>query len=153
MAATSYVGVMLLVPVKEFAEYANFFHGWPPLAAVFMIAMIFSLFSDVDTNSKAQDIFYWAIFILDLLLIWTGDIQAAAYLGIVAILPILAHHRGWTHAKWAAFIVPLPIVLVPYLYDDKMLAISIVFYGAAVVGYLSHLLFDGLLVRSFHIHE
>lgn len=152
-AATVYTGVMLLVPVKEFAEYANFLHDWQPLAAVFVVSMLFGLFPDVDTNSKAQDIFYWAVFMFDVLLIWTGNIQAAAYLGVVAMLPILAHHRGWTHAKWAAFIVPLPIVIVPYLYDDKMMAISLVFYGAAVMGYLSHLLFDGLLVRSFRIHE
>lgn len=71
------------------------------------------------------------------------------YLGLIGILPLLGHHRGITHSKLAAFLVPLPIVLVPYLYDEKMLPISLVHYGAAVVGYLSHLLLDGLLWKRF----
>ena len=145
--AVGYTALMLFVPVERFAEYAALLSDWQPLAAVFVIAMLFALFPDVDTNSKVQDIFFWTVFPLDILLIWSGQLQAAAYLGLIAMLPIVTHHRGWTHAKWAAFLVPLPIVLVPYLYDAKMLSISLVYYGAAVVGYLSHLLLDGLLWR------
>lgn len=153
VGAAVYTAVMLFVPVKEFAEYANLLHGWQAVAGVLIIAMLFGLFPDVDTNSKAQDIFYGFVFPLDAALIWNGNIHAAAFLGLIAMLPILTHHRGWTHAKWAAFLVPLPILLVPYIYDGKMLAISLVYYGAAVVGYLSHLLLDGLLTRHFRIRE
>lgn len=151
IGAVGYTTLMLFVPVQQFAEYAKLLNDWQPLAAVFVIAMLFALFPDVDTNSKAQDIFFWVVFPLDAFLIATGNLQAAAYLGLIAMLPVLTHHRGWTHRKWAAFVVPLPIVLVPYLYDDRVLAISLVFYGAAVVGYLSHLLLDGLLIKQFRI--
>lgn len=148
-AAAAYTAVMLFVPVERFAEYANLLHDWQPLAAVFVVAMLFSLFPDVDTNSKAQDIFYWVIFSIDVLLIWAGNIHAAAYLGLVAMLPILTHHRGWTHALWAAFLVPAPLVIVPYVYSQNMLSFMLVLYGAAVVGYLSHLLLDGRISRAF----
>ena len=151
--AAIYTIVMIFVPVERFAEYANLLHDWQPIAAVFVVAMLFGLFPDVDTNSRAQDIFYGVLFPLDALLIWNGNIHAAAFLGLIAMLPIITHHRGWTHRRWAAFVVPLPIVLVPYIYDQKMLAIGLVFYGAAACGYLSHLLLDGMLIKRFRFRS
>lgn len=146
-----YAGAMLFVPVEHFAESARLLSDWQAMAAVFVIGILFGLFPDVDTNSKAQDIFFWFAFIIDVLLIWNGNIQAAAYLGLIAMLPIITHHRGWTHAKWAMFVVPLPILVIPWLYDSAMLPISIVYYGAAVAGYFSHLTLDGLIWRKFRI--
>ncbi len=151
VGAATLTVVALVVPVRQLADYAGLLHDWRAIAAVFVIAMLFALFPDVDTNSKAQDIFFWTVFPLDALLIWQGDIQAAAYLGLIAMLPVLTHHRGWTHSKWAMFVVPLPIVLIPYLYNDKMLAISLVYYVAAITGYFTHLLLDGLITRRFRI--
>ncbi len=151
VASVVYVAAMSFVPVERFAEHAGLLKDWQALFAVFVIGMLFALFPDVDTNSKAQDIFFGIVFPLTILLIWQGMIQAAAYLGLIAMLPVLGHHRGWTHKKWAPLVVPLPILLVPYLYNDAILPSSIVYYGAAVMGYLSHLLLDGLLWRRFRI--
>jgi len=151
VVSTLYAGLMLFAPVEQFAEYAKLLDDWKASAAVFVIAMLFALFPDVDTNSKAQDIFFWLAFIINVLLLWGGYYQAAAYLGLIAMLPIIAHHRGWTHSKWAMVVVPLPIILIPYLANDKVLAISIVYYGAAVAGYFSHLLLDGLIWKRFRI--
>lgn len=151
VGATALTVVALVVPVRQLADYAGLLHDWHAIAAVFVITMLFALFPDVDTNSKAQDIFFWTVFPLDALLIWQGEVQAAAYLGLVAMLPVLTHHRGWTHSKWAMFVVPLPIVLVPYLYNDRMLAISLVYYVAAITGYFTHLLLDGLITRRFRV--
>lgn len=151
VAAAAYAGVMSFVPVERFAEAAGLLQNWQALAAVFVIGMLFGLFPDVDTNSKAQDIFFGVAFPLDILLIVTDNLQAAAYLGIIAMLPIVGHHRGWTHKKWAMFVVPLPILLVPYLYHPASLKIAAVYYGAAVVGYFSHLLLDGLIVRWIRV--
>lgn len=150
-AGIVYAGVMMFVPVEQFAEYAGLLSDWQALAAVFVIAQLFALFPDVDTNSKAQDIFFYVAFGIDALLVWNHHYQVAAYLGLIAMLPIVTHHRGWTHTKWAMLVVPLPIVLVPYLANDKVLGISLVYYGAAVAGYLSHLLLDGLIWRRFRI--
>jgi len=113
---------------------------------VFIVAMLFALFPDIDIKSKGQGLFYWLVFILDVLLIWIGAIEVAAYLGLIAILPLLSKHRGWTHSIVAAFIVPAPIAIVPYLHDGRMLATSVLFYSAAVVGYLSHIALDGELI-------
>ncbi len=151
VAGAVYASLLMFVPVAQLAEYAGLLNDWQALAAVFVIAQLFALFPDVDTNSKAQDIFFWIVFPVDVLLIWNGYWQAAAYLGLVAMLPIMTHHRGWTHRQWAMITVPLPIVLIPYIANDKVLAISLVYYGAAVAGYFSHLLLDGLVWKRFRV--
>lgn len=147
----AYAAIMLFVPVEQFAESARLLSDWQAMAAVFVIGILFGLFPDVDTNSKAQDIFFGFAFIIDVLLIWSRHILAAAYLGLIAMLPIVTHHRGWTHTKWAMVVVPLPILVIPWLYDVKLLPISAVFYGAAVSGYFSHLFLDGLIWKRFRV--
>lgn len=149
--SAAYAGVISFLPIAQFTEAAGVLGSWQALAAVFIIGILFGLFPDVDTNSKAQDIFFGIVFPLDILLIWQGYIQAAAYLGLIAMLPIISHHRGWTHKRWAMFVVPLPILLIPYLYNDAILPASAVYYGAAVAGYFSHLFLDGLIWRRFRI--
>lgn len=150
-AGAVFASVLLFVPITYFAEAAGVLQGWEAIAAVFVLSVLFGLFPDVDTNSKAQDIFLGTAFIVDVILVATGRIQAAAYLGLIAMLPIITHHRGWTHKKWAMFVVPLPILLVPYLYNQAILPASIVYYGAAVAGYFSHLLLDGLIWKRIRI--
>lgn len=147
----AYAVALTFVPVAYFAESARLLTDWQAMAAVFVIGILFGLFPDVDTNSKAQDIFFGFAFIIDILLIWNHNLQAAAYLGLIAMLPIITHHRGWTHTKLAMILVPLPILLIPYLYNSTLLPISIVYYGAAVVGYFSHLFLDGLIWRRFRV--
>lgn len=147
----AFAGAVSFLPVEHFAESAGVLRDWQVLAAVIVISVLFGLFPDVDTNSKAQDIFFGIVFPLDIVLLWQGYLQAAAYLGLIAMLPIVGHHRGWTHKKWAMFVVPLPILIVPYLYNDKILQASIVYYTAAVAGYFSHLLFDGLIWKRFRV--
>ena len=138
-------------PSEQLARSTGLIHEWQFLASILIISMLFGLFPDVDTNSKAQDIFFGIVFPLDILLIWQGYIEAAAFLGLVAMLPIIGHHRGWTHKKWAMFVVPLPILLIPYLYNDKIILASAIYYSVAVAGYFSHLLLDGLIWKRFRI--
>jgi len=147
-----YSGVLLFVPVVYFAELAGVLDGYWAIAAVFVIGMLFGLLPDIDTNSKGQDVFFGIALVVDLLLLWQGYIQAAAYLGLIAMLPIVGKHRGWTHSKVTMFILPLPILVFPYLYNPKVLPVAIVYYGAAVVGYFSHLLLDGLIIKRFRIN-
>lgn len=151
LAGGAYSLLLARVPIERFAESAHLLQNWQALAALFVLTILFGLFPDVDTNSKAQDIFFGLAFFIDILLILDGHIQAAAYLGLIAMMPIVGHHRGWTHKKWAMFVVPLPIIIVPYLYNEAALPIAITYYGAAVFGYFSHLLFDGLIWRRFRI--
>jgi membrane-bound metal-dependent hydrolase YbcI (DUF457 family) len=151
VAGAAYTGAIVYVPIERLAETAGLLHDWQAIAAIIVLAVLFALFPDVDTNSKGQDIFIGLAFATDVLLIASGNIEAAAYLGLVAMLPVLGHHRGWTHSKIAMVLVPLPLLLVPYLYNNQILPISTVYYGAAVTGYFSHLLLDGLIWRRFRI--
>lgn len=151
ITASAYAAIVSFTPLQQLAEASDLLQSWQPLAGVVVIGILFGLFPDVDTNSKAQDLFFWIIFPLDILLLATGNIQAAAYLGLIAMLPIVGHHRGWTHAKWAMFIVPLPILIVPYLYNQDLLLVASVYYGAAVAGYFSHLFLDGEILRRIRM--
>ncbi|MEK7152364.1 MAG: metal-dependent hydrolase [Patescibacteria group bacterium] len=147
----AYVGAVSYVPVEHFAESAGLLHDWQALLAVMVLSVLFALFPDVDTNSKGQNIFFGIALAFDIMLIWSGNIQAAAYLGLVAMLPVVGKHRGWTHSKPAMLLIPLPILIIPYLHNDAILPISAIYYGAAVAGYFSHLLLDGLIVKWFRV--
>lgn len=135
------------LPGEILEQTGGLFSDWQFVAFLFFVAMLFGLWPDIDTNSKGQDIFFGAGFLLDIVLIWQGYIEAAAYLGLLAMTPIIGKHRGWTHSKWAMLLVPLPIVIVSYLYRDSIVPATIMIYGAAVAGYFSHLLLDGRISR------
>ncbi|CAM3228087.1 metal-dependent hydrolase [Rhodothermus bifroesti] len=117
--------------------------------ALFGLCLMFALWPDVDTNSVGQALFYWIFFLVDGMLIATRHFEEAAYLGLFAILPILGKHRGWTHTWWAMLLIPSPLLLLPYLFFPDRPLSGLPFYGAAVVGYFSHLVLDGVLLR-FH---
>jgi len=147
----AYVAALSYVPVERLAEHAGLLHDWQALAAIFVLSTLFALFPDIDTNSKGQNIFYGIALVADIILLWHGDIQAAAYLGLVAMLPVVGKHRGWTHSKPAMLLIPIPLIALPYLYNKEMLPIAIIYYGAAVAGYFSHLLLDGLIIKWFRV--
>lgn len=125
--------------------------GWQFFVALFTVAILFGLWPDVDTNSKGQNLFVGIAFIADILLIIAGRFEAAAYLGLLAMTPIVGKHRGWTHSKLAMVLVPLPIALVSYMSRPELLTTALIIYGAAVAGYFSHLLLDGLIIKQFRI--
>jgi membrane-bound metal-dependent hydrolase YbcI (DUF457 family) len=118
-----------------------------PVALVALV-VLFGLWPDVDLDSKGRRIFYNLFFAVDLFLIITERFEAAAYLGLFALLPALGAHRGWTHTWWAMLLVPAPLLVAPYLYLPETPLIGLPFYGAAVMGYFSHLLLDGLVLPS-----
>lgn len=152
VAGVAYVGALGFVPATDLlGETSGIMSDWQMTAGLLILAMLFALWPDIDTNSKGQDIFFGFGFALDVLLISQGYIEAAAYFGLLAMLPILSKHRGWTHSKISMILIPLPIVLVPYLNRSTILDTAIIFYGAAVAGYFSHLLLDGLIVKWIRV--
>lgn len=146
----AYVGGVKLLASDTLSKAGITLEDWQLLVGLFVVAVLFGLWPDIDTNSKGQNIFFGIAFIADILLIVTGRFEAAAYLGLLAMTPIIGKHRGWTHSKVAMLAVPLPILLVPYLYNQNLLPIAAIIYGAAVLGYFSHLLLDGLIIRAIH---
>lgn len=115
--------------------------------ALFGLCLMFGLWPDVDTNSKGQNFFYAIFFLVDVVLIATRHFEEAAYLGLFAILPVLGKHRGWTHTWWAMLLIPSPLLILPYVFFPQRPLSGLPFYGAAVVGYFSHLVMDGLVFR------
>lgn len=153
VACGVYVFGTSLLPGEILDKTGGLFSDWQFVSALFFVSMLIALWPDIDTNSKGQDIFFSAGFLLDILLIWQGYIESAAYLGLLAMTPIIGKHRGWTHSKLAMVLVPLPIVIVSYLYRQAILPTTIVIYGAAVAGYFSHLLLDGLIVKRIRVRH
>tara|TARA_B100001758_G_C18238733_1_gene519337 strand:+ start:146 stop:598 length:453 start_codon:yes stop_codon:yes gene_type:complete len=127
---------------------SNYFFVPSPMETVLYsaIVILFSVWPDVDISSIGQKIFYSIFFITDAILIfYFNDHTSAAYFGLLIILPVLAKHRGWTHWRITAIILPLPIIIAPmYIYGGTIIE-GIPFYCAAVTGYFSHLFFDGEL--------
>ncbi len=150
MVNTGYLVGMQTVSDDALRHTGGILSYWQFIAALYVVAVLFGLWPDVDTNSKGQNIFFGLAFIADVLLIATGRTEAAAYLGLLAMTPIVGHHRGWTHSKLAMVLVPLPIALIPYLNRASILPTALLVYGAAVTGYFSHLLLDGLITRKIH---
>ncbi|HSH56234.1 MAG TPA: metal-dependent hydrolase [Candidatus Limnocylindrales bacterium] len=146
-----YIAALTTVPLAAFTPYVGVTGDATLLVGLFVCAMLFALFPDVDTNSKGQDIFIGLALIVDVLLILNGFYVLAAYLGLLAMTPVIGKHRGWTHSKPAMLLVPLPIVLIPYLFNQSVTATMWLFYGAAVTGYFSHLLLDGCITKYIHV--
>lgn len=143
-----YVAGVRLLPGEILQRWDISLQDWQLLIGLFVVAVLFGLFPDVDTNSMGQNIFFGIAFVAMLILIIVGKFQPAAYLGLMAMMPIVGKHRGWTHSKLAMLLVPSPILIIPYLHNQHVWTLGAVIYGAAVAGYFSHLLLDGLIIRS-----
>lgn len=146
-----YVGAVKAVRPETISDTARLLSENQMLIGLFVIAILFGLFPDIDTNSKGQNIFFGLAFIADIALLVTDHVEAAAFLGLLAMTPVLGKHRGWTHTVLAMILIPSPIIIVPYLYRPELLHIALLLYGAALGGYFSHLLFDGKIVRWIHV--
>ena len=142
-----YLGVLALIYAVD-AAYTQFtlveLIAYPVVLGG--LCLMFGLWPDVDTNSVGQDIFYTLFFLVDVILIATRHFEEAAYLGLFAILPVLGKHRGWTHTWWAMLLIPSPLLILPYLFFPERPLWGLPFYGAAVIGYFSHLFMDGLVI-------
>ena len=91
------------------ALLSNYFFVPTPTEIVMFVglAVMFSLWPDVDIKSIGQKVFYTIFFITDAILVfYFQDYKAAAFFGLLIILPVLAKHRGWTHSKITAVLLP-----------------------------------------------
>ncbi|KER10979.1 MAG: hypothetical protein HY22_01015 [[Candidatus Thermochlorobacteriaceae] bacterium GBChlB] len=147
-------GVLFFIPFA-FLYAVLFGDGKLPLlqfifhtAILFGITLLFALFPDIDTKSKGQKIFYLIFIAVDLALIFTNHLREAAFLGLFAMLPLISTHRGWTHSFWAAFVIPLPFLLIPMWLAESKTLVGLPYYLAAVTGYLSHRFMDGIFFRK-----
>jgi membrane-bound metal-dependent hydrolase YbcI (DUF457 family) len=148
---TIYLSGVQLVNSDYIANTSILLSDWQFVAGLYVVAILFGLWPDVDTNSKGQDIFIGIAFVAAIILILYERFEAAAYLGLIAMTPIVGKHRGWTHSKIAMFIVPLPLFLLPLANLYSQPEVPLLIYGAAVFGYFSHLLLDGRIIKNFRV--
>ena len=145
------------------------------IVGCFVIALLFGLWPDVDITSKSQKIFYGVLFVVNFsLILFLRRYLESAIIGLLAMLPVLSKHRGWTHSRVTMILLPMLFMLIP-IYTEypethwsmnwDILSTQIVsfvtweqlptvgkkgiaFYFAGVIGYASHLYLDGILFVS-----
>lgn len=133
VAATAFV---FLVALRLYTD------DWTLLASLGGVVLLGALFPDIDTDSKGQTLFYTALLGVDAWLVYRRLYLHAAWLGLLALIPVLGRHRGWIHTWWAMLLLPLPIVFLPLILWQVDWERSLPYYVAFVLGYFSHLLLD-----------
>lgn len=101
-----------------------------------------SLFPDIDTKSRGQQIFY-LLFVLFLgSSIFLKQYTLGAWSGLIGMLPLVTRHRGLFHSSW--FLIFLLILISHHLTlilpNYKTLIFSGTYFFA--LGIFSHLLCD-----------
>lgn len=137
-------GAALLAAGALTALYTLGPYHLPPLHAAALTAtcILASLFPDVDTSSKGRPVFYALLAGLDLVLIINQHYKWAAIAGLVAMLPALGNHRGWTHTWLAMLLAPLAVMALPLIFFQFSWLDILPYFIAAVLGYFSHLALD-----------
>lgn len=125
---------------------------------LFATALFFSLFPDLDTSSRPQRWFFKLVIVCLLYLAWAGEYRTATAVAVLALLPVLDHHRGWTHYRLSPIAAALAAVAGYTLWKldgaglgEWMAAVrelphglEMQFAGAALAGWYTHLILDGL---------
>jgi membrane-bound metal-dependent hydrolase YbcI (DUF457 family) len=106
------------------------------------LVLLGALFPDIDTDSTGQTLFYASLAALDGWLIYRAQYYHAAWLGLLALVPVVGRHRGWIHTWWAMLLLPTPILLLPVFLWQVEWDRALPYYCAFVLGYFSHLLLD-----------
>ncbi|MEE2657908.1 MAG: metal-dependent hydrolase [Candidatus Latescibacterota bacterium] len=118
--------------------------------------LFFSLFPDVDTASLPQRWFYKGVILGLLVLAWQGEFALATVVAAISMLPLIDHHRGWTHSVLSPVVGPTiaAAVLLGWRHLELEGEVGLielwkpgysVLLGGAVIGWYTHLFLDGLL--------
>ncbi len=116
--------------------------------------LFFSLFPDVDTDSVPRRWFYRGVLALLLYLAWSGWWIEATVVAGLSMLPLVDHHRGWTHGRFVPLLLPAVLCVGLLWWEGAdatgpgvsavLTPLRLTFVGAAVSGWYTHLLLDGL---------
>lgn len=94
--------------------------------------LYFSLFPDVDTDSKIQNATYLTLFVIVLILVMLKNYIFASMVGLFALVPVMATHRHLTHQWYVAVVVCIGIAYILGFYYSLW----------ALGGYIIHLVAD-----------
>lgn len=135
-------GVTLAATVVTVPHLTDMFRSWWMTLALLGTVLLAALWPDVDTNSKGRYLFYRAFLAAALALILLGRLMEAAVLGLLAMLPNVGKHHGWTHTLRAAVGLSSMCPWLPMYVARAPTLAGLPFAIASLVGYLSHLLLD-----------
>ena len=138
----SYAGLLYLLKFLNYPLTTMHTIQW------FLFCILGALFPDIDTKSKIQLWLYRLFFLIYLLIfIIHPTSQILIFVSILAIIPLIVHHRGIFHNIW--FIASLSVASViiihfssPHLPINEI-AIAALFF---MLGATSHLLLDRKIV-------
>ncbi|MFW6253553.1 MAG: metal-dependent hydrolase [Chitinivibrionales bacterium] len=138
-------GILLgIACIAELEPVMMFVAHRPTFLGLCALTVLCALFPDIDTNSVVHETVYGALVVVDIFLIVAKFYVAASVLGLVAMIPILGKHRGWTHSWFSCFLMPLPLLMIPVFTFGQPWWHGILWYGAAVAGYATHLAIDAV---------
>ena len=89
------------------------------IAICFAIAILASIWPDVDIKSTSQVIFYRLFAVVNIVLIFLKMYVYSAFLGFFAMLPMLGKHRGWTHSRITMLLLPAILTIAPYYLQNN----------------------------------
>jgi membrane-bound metal-dependent hydrolase YbcI (DUF457 family) len=116
----------------------------PNYPLVFGLSAAFSLFPDLDIQSTPQKWFFRIMLLTSIILLALGKTDICSYILIASIIPLVDHHRGFTH-WWLTSIFAVPLIFFGIYKATNIQLEGIVFLGAAcLVGWWTHLLCDGI---------
>ncbi len=111
------------------------------------VALLGSLFPDIDTKSQGQLLAYRLLAILLIILVVQQRLALALACSAFAMVPLIVHHRGLFHRVW--FIALLCASVVMYAWHaiprvSNSVALYVLFF---FIGALSHIWLDVGLKR------
>jgi|YNPBryBLVA2012_1023415.scaffolds.fasta_scaffold00533_11 hypothetical protein len=123
--------------------------GWDRWLIVQMagVALFFGLLPDIDTKSVVARVLYPLFAAAALVLLLFGRAWEAAGLLLLALVPVMAKHRGFFHSRTAMALAPGVVFVLPLVLGVRVTVTHIYLYLAGVAGYGTHLLVDGELFR------
>ena len=124
-------------------------HSWTVLASFLAIAMLGSIFPDIDVKSNMQKIFIATMVIALPVAFFMQKYYVLATLIAISAGLVIIRHRGLTHRAW--FLVAFPLLVGFYLSyrcpsNTELIYSACLFFSA---GGLSHLALDFGITRFF----
>lgn len=123
--------------------------SWYLITEWFLFLIAGSLFPDVDTKSKGQYLFYYAVAALLIFLFVHQCYELTAVCGILALVPLLVPHRGLFHETWFVILLPVAIAGIVIYCAPKYVTSIMVDTLFFIIGALSHLCLDRGIKRVF----
>ena len=119
---------------------------WYELAGFAALALVGSVFPDIDVKSNMQKIFYGTM-VVALPAAYFLNFRVFILLAATSLVLLVLRHRGITHQAWFLIAAPLSLgaYLIHYQAHDALTVLSGCIYFS--LGALSHILLDRISAR------